>query len=390
MYLLLLGITIITGILFGKLLNKFKVPSVAGYIIAGLILGTSGFNLVTGEMLDKLTFLNNIALGIIAFNIGSGLEASVIKQLGKPIFIIALCEATGAFILVTFVMLLLKEDIPTALILGAISSATAPAATVMVLNECKAKGPLTSTLLGVVAMDDAICLMIYALASSIAKAFIGQNSVSLSKVIISPIIEIVFSLFVGLLFGIILVYFVKQAKNNIEMVTCIVGVLLLTVGLTTKLNLSTLLSTMALGITVSNVSTRRNTVFSKVKDFSPPIIVAFFTLAGSRLDISLLPKIGLIGLAYLIFRILGKVLGAFLGGAISKAPTVVRNNIGFGLLSQVGVAIGLAIVVGNDFPDTQMGSIVITILLATTIITEIIGPIMTKHAIIKANEANIK
>ncbi len=169
------GIALIVGVLFGKIMNRFKIPAVAGYIIAGLVLGVSGFNLENNIMIEKLSFIGDFALGIIAFNIGSELEVSVIKKLGKPIFIIAFFEATLAFAAVTIITLILGEKIYTALILGAVASATAPAATVMVLKELKAKGPLTTTLLGVVAVDDAICLMIYSVASSLAKVLLQIN-----------------------------------------------------------------------------------------------------------------------------------------------------------------------------------------------------------------------
>ncbi|KPU27632.1 potassium transporter [Caloranaerobacter sp. TR13] len=384
-----LGIALVLGILFGQLMNKYKIPAVAGYIIAGLIVGKSGLNIVNSEMIEKLSFLSDLALGIIAFNIGSELKIPVIKKLGKPIFIIAACESMGAFILVTSIMLLLKQGIGTALILGAVSSATAPAATVMVLKEYNAKGPLTSTLLGVVAVDDAICLMIYAVASSISKVFIKHEVVTVYKVLVHPITEIVLSLLAGCIAGILLAYLIKISKKENEMLPFTTGVIILLIGVALKYNLSPLLSAMTLGIIVANISSNSRRAFSSIEMFSPPIIAAFFTLAGSRLDIALLPHIGLIGIAYLVFRILGKVLGASIGGMVSKAPLSVRKYLGFGLLSQVGVAVGLAIIVSREFPGTQLGSIVITILLATTIITEIIGPIATKNAIIKAKECNV-
>ncbi|WP_129597918.1 cation:proton antiporter [Anaerophilus nitritogenes] len=384
-----LGIALIVGILFGKFMNKLKVPAVAGYIIAGLLLGKSGFNLVNYTIIEQLSFLSDFALGIIAFNIGSELEFSVMKKLGKSIFIIAFFEAFGAFLLVSGVTYLFTKDISTALILGAVSSATAPAATVMVLREYGAKGCLTSTLLGVVAVDDAICLMIYSVASSIAKVFINHEAVTIQKIFIHPIIEIVLSIVIGSILGIVLTYLIKISKKDTELLPFIVGSIILLVGIALKFSLSPLLCAMSLGIIVVNISNNSRRVFSSIESFSPPIITAFFTLAGSRLDISLLPQIGVLGIAYLVFRILGKILGASLGGIVSDAPIVVKKYIGFGLLSQVGVAVGLAIVVSREFPGTPLGSLVITILLSTTIVTEIIGPLATKNAIIKAKENHL-
>ncbi|WP_425446628.1 cation:proton antiporter [Dethiothermospora halolimnae] len=385
-----LGIALIVGIGFGKLMNRFKIPAVAGYIVAGLIIGVSGFNIIDNEIIDKLSFLNDFALGIIAFNIGSELKISVIKKLGKSIFLIALCEALGAFLFVSIIIYILTSgDISTALILGAIASATAPAATIMVLKECRASGPLTSTLLGVVAVDDAICLMIYSVASSIAGVFIKHEVVTISKIVIHPLTEIGLSIVVGGILGVFLSYLIKISKSDSEILIFNIGILILLVGLANRFGLSPLLTAMSLGITTTNISANARRAFSSVEAFSPPIIAAFFTLAGSRLDIGLIPHIGVLGVAYLIFRIMGKILGALLGGKLSNSPTVVRRNIGFGLLSQVGVAVGLAIVVNKQFPGSTLGSLVITILLSTTIITEIIGPIATKNAIIKAKEAKI-
>ncbi|EJP6471006.1 cation:proton antiporter [Clostridium botulinum] len=383
------GIALIVGALFGKIMNRFKIPAVAGYIIAGLVLGVSGFNLENSIMIEKLSFIGDFALGIIAFNIGSELEVSVIKKLGKPIFIIAFFEATLAFAAVTIITLILGEKIYTALILGAVASATAPAATVMVLKEMKAKGPLTTTLLGVVAVDDAICLMIYSVASSLAKVFIANKPINAYSIIVPPLVEIFFSLLAGFVLGVILIYILNKCSIDSEIQILTLGAIIILTGLCIKFNLSSLLASMCLGITVANLSAHSNEVFSTIENFASPVITAFFVLAGARLDIRMIPKIGILGICYLVFRMIGKVSGAYLGAAISKAPETVRKYIGYGLFSQIGVAVGLAIIVSREFKGTGLDTKVLTILLATTIITEIIGPLSTKTAIIKAKEANI-
>jgi Kef-type K+ transport system membrane component KefB len=384
-----LGIAIVVGIILGQVTNRFKVPAVAGYIIAGLIIGVSGLRIVDSQVIENLSFISDFALGIIAFSIGSELEVSVIKKLGKPIFIIATCEAVGAFLLVTAAMFFMTKDVPTALILGAVASATAPAATLMVLKEYNAKGPLTSTLIGVVAVDDAICLMIYAIASSIAKVFIKHEVVTMYKILVHPLSEIALSLALGCLLGMVLVYFINKSTRNNELLPYVTGIIILNIGLCLKFDLSPLLSSMTVGVMVANVSSKSRNTFSALEKFSSPIIAAFFILAGCRLDITLIPHIGFIGFAYLLFRMVGKLFGASFGATISKAPTVVKKYIGFGLFSQVGVAVGLAIIVSREFEGTALGTLVITILLATTIITELIGPICTKTAIIKAKEDNV-
>ncbi|MBN2259388.1 MAG: cation:proton antiporter [Clostridiales bacterium] len=384
-----LGLAIVTGVLFGKLMNKFKVPAVAGYILGGLILGVSGFNVLSPDMIDKMSFINDFALSIISFNIGAELEISIIKKLGKSIFVIAFFEAMGAFVLVTSVSYLISKNLAMSLILGAISSATAPAATVMVLREYNARGPLTSTLLGVVAVDDAISLIIYAMAASVAKVFTNHDIISVNRVLLLPLKEIALSVTVGAIFGIGLAYLLKISKRETEMLPFIIGMLLMVDGLATQFNLSPLMTTMAMGIMITNISSHKNKAFDSLEKFSPPIVAAFFILAGSRLNIAFIPQIGLLGVAYLLVRMIGKILGATAGATISKAPLVVKKYIGLGLLSQVGVAVGLAITVGREFPGTDLGNMVVTILLATTIATEIIGPVLTKYAVFKAGETNI-
>jgi Kef-type K+ transport system membrane component KefB len=276
-----------------------------------------------------------------------------------------------------------------ALILGSVSAATAPAATVMVLRELNAQGPLTSTLLGVVAVDDAICLIIFAMAASVAKVFVNHEVITIQKVLIYPIEEIVFSILAGAVIGMVITFIVRYAKGINEILPLVIGGLLVLDGMATVYTLSPLLSAMAMGIIVANMSPQKSKVFRMLEDFAPPIVAAFFVLAGARLDIRLIPQIGLLGVAYLVFRIVGKLAGASVGAAVSKAPLVVKKYIGFGLLSQVGVAVGLAITVNREFPNSEIGPLVVTILLATTILTEIIGPIATKSAVMKSGEARV-
>ena len=381
-----IGTALIVGVIISELMKKFKMPSVAGYIIAGLILGVSGLKIVDLEMIDKLSFISDFALAIIAFNIGSELKVAVIKKLGKSIFIIAACEAFGAFSLVTIAVYFLTHQIATALILGTVAIATAPAATIMVLKESKAKGALTSTLIGVIAVDDAICLMLFSMAASIAKGLIKHKQITIYQIFIHPITEISVAIASGCALGIMLCYLLHKFRCKDEVLKFISGILLLLVGVCSIFNLSILLTAMSMGIIVANVSPHSEKAFSSIETFSPPIISAFFILAGCRLDISYLPQIGVTGIAYFIFRIVGKISGASFGAKISNAPIAVKKYLGFGLLSQVGIAIGLAITVSKEFSGTELGSLVIAILLATTIVTELIAPVLTKNALIRAKE----
>jgi Kef-type K+ transport system membrane component KefB len=383
-----IGIAIIVGFVGGKLIGLLKVPSVAGYIIAGVILGKSFLGILTTDFIDQTSMVSDIALAIIAFSIGGELVVSKLKEIGIRVFFIALSEGVLAFAFVFFSMRLLNQSIAASLLLGAVASATAPAATVMVLSELRCKGPLTSTLIAVVAIDDVICLMIYAVASAIAKVMIAHGeTIHWSKVLIGPLYEIGGSVLLGIVVGGILVLLLRKFNTNNEVFTLVVVALFATIGLANILELSTLLCNMTVGIMISNLSARRLRVFSVLDSVSAPIYIAFFVLAGARLDISLLLQVGIVGIVYTIARMAGKITGASLMATVTKADPAVIKFLGFGLISQIGVAVGLAIVISHEFSGTGIGDLVITVLLATTIITEIVGPLLTKMAVIKTKEA---
>lgn len=384
------AIALLAGILVGKLVNRLKIPLVAGYVLAGLILGQSFIGLLNGKFLNETSFIGDVALGFIAFSIGEELKLKNIIKMGKSILFIAFFEAFVAFLLVTVgLIFLFDQTLSVALLLGAVASATAPAATVMVIRELRSKGPVTKTLLAVVAIDDGICLMIFAVASSFVKmTFLPGVAPSLLTSLTAPLLEIGGSLLIGGLLGAVLSFFIARTWNAPEILILEVGFITLGIGLAQMFDLSPLLTNMAVGTVVANISIKRRQAFEAIGMFVPPLYTVFFVLAGARLDIHLLPQLGLLGCAYLLLRIVGKIGGAAFGAFLAGAEPMVRKYIGMGLLSQIGVAIGLAIVIEREFPGTQLGNLVITILLATTIITEIIGPVCTRNALIRAGEVD--
>jgi len=416
-----LGLAAIAGVSVGRLMNRLKVPAVAGYVLIGFICGESILGIFQGPQFELLSVevLTPLALSFIAFSIGSQLEAASLKRLGKAITLISICEACGAFILVGissyFILPWVMKNgnwyqyISTALVLAAVASATAPAATLMVLNEIKARGDLTKTLIAVVAIDDAIALILYGFSSAMAKAFLSMQYAAargstsllarfwptvLHSMILTPLKDITLAIVIGVVAGAAMSFAVLRINDRTDLLIAAVGILLATAGVTLLLGLDELLACMALGITLSNAiphASRR--VFQLTDMVGPPIYCMFFVLAGAHLRIGLIRIIGWLGLCYLVMRILGKVLGAFVGAWLSHAPKVVQKYLGFGLLSQIGVAVGLAMIIRRDFQKfpigSQMSSWVINILLFTTIFTEIIGPISTKYAVIKAGEAGV-
>jgi len=368
---------------------------VTGYVLLGVVLGVSLLRLLHEEALQHMDLVNDLALGLIGFTIGSELRRDVFKKLGKSIFLIALFESLCAFILVTvFVYLLDPTRIYLALILGAVASATAPAATVYVIQQYKTKGPLTSTILAVVGIDDAIALMIFVFAAAVTKSLLSVEHISSLHIILTPVLEILFSLLLGTMLGLLFVWLFRRVRFPDDLSLGIIGFILLGLGIAEHFHLSGLLAIMAFGSVSSNMNLMLNNRSGKVlEQFSPILFACFFIFGGAHLNLTLLPKVGVLGLVYLIARMAGKMGGASLGAWISRAPPSVRKYIGFALIPQVGVAIALAILVKKEFGTGAFGEegmhlaeVVINVLLFTTIITEIVGPLLTKMALTRAGE----
>ncbi|MCK4233034.1 cation:proton antiporter [candidate division WOR-3 bacterium] len=392
-FILLIGIIILAGLVGKKLSNRIKLPGVTGYLIVGVLLGQSLLNLINIQFLEASGFITDITLGIVGFIIGNQLAAKKFKKIGKRIPIIVLTESFGAFILVSIAIFLLTRRIDLALLLGAIAPATAPAGTVAVLREYRAKGNLTNSLLAVAGLDDGLCIMIYVFVSAIIRVTLfSVGTVSFYKIFISPLIHILLSLVIGGCAGLLLTLFIRKIRTREETMIIVFGFILLFTGISNLLNISLILVNLSMGIVVANLSHHLSTRLSRILDETVPIVfIVFFVLAGAHLDVRLLPVMGLLGLFYIIFRSAGKIGGASFGAFISKAPKKLKKYLGFGLLSQAGVAIGLSLLVVREFSTygqtgQELSVIIVTTIAATTVIFEIIGPITTKIAITKAGE----
>lgn len=384
---IIIAILLMAGFVGGRVASKFKLPSVTGYIIIGVIIGPSVLNIVSAEFSQHLTIINEIALALIAFSIGSEFNIKHLETLGKKVFIITLLQSLGAVILVDFLLLVvLKVPVHLGLTLGAIAAATAPAATIMVVREYKAKGPMTDTLLPVVALDDAVCIMIFGLSTAISKMLIGNTGdINFLMVMVEPIIEILGSLVIGFLIGLLISWMSKKIiKGPDEMLVTVFALILSASGIADMLNISPLLTCMMVGATVANVLKSNKKVYSAVDKITPIIYVAFFTLAGTDLNLGLITNVGLIGIVYILSRSAGKIIGTAIGGRVSGASPAVYKYLGMCLLPQAGVAIGLTVIAENMFPD--IASELSTIVLSAVMIYELIGPVLTKMALIKAGE----
>lgn len=385
--LLKLGIIIFMGMLGGKLAEYFKLPNVSGYIVGGLLIGPSLFNVIQAGEADSFRMLNDFALATIAFGIGSEFLWEHIKKIGKNIIIITFAQVVGTMALVFAAMFLIfNQDFGFSLIASSIAAATAPAGIVLVIRELKAKGPLVDTILPVIAIDDAMGLMAFGISLSVVKLINTGAEFSFLKMISSPLIEIFGSLVLGAVLGILLSLLSKKAKGKDELLSIVIGFIILAASLSNLFGVSPLLTSMMMGAMVVNTIQNSKRIFGVVDDFTPPIYVLFFTLAGASLDISILSKVGLLGLGYIIARTLGKILGAGLGAKLVNAPSNVVKYLGMALLPSGGIPIGLALIVANELPS--IGEAVTTIVLFSILIFDILGPVLTRMGIVRSGEEN--
>lgn len=396
--LLYLAYAAIVAFFIKRLTGKIGIPIVTGYVIIGVIMGVSLLRIFHIEALDRLDIVNDFALGIIGFTIGSELRREVFVKLGKSIILIALFESTLTFLVVTMSIYLLDPSKPyQAFILGAVASATAPAATVYIIQQYKAKGPLSSTILAVVGIDDAFALIIFVFAAALSKGLLKTEHISLLSILLPSMLEILLSLVLGSVLGFGFIWLFRKVRYPDDLLLGTGAFVLFLLGFSQQYHLSGLLSTMTFGAVVSNMNPMLTNRSSKILENVSPLLFAFFFIfAGAHLDVGLLPQIGFVGLVYLVARITGKVGGARLGAIVGKAPSVVKKFVGFSLIPQVGVALALAIIVRKEFGSDLYGesgrllaSIVINVLLFTTVITEIVGPLLTKYALTKAGERNV-
>ena len=377
-------IALFFALLSSKLMKLIKLPNVTGYLVVGLLVGPYVLNIIPKDTVDNLGIISDVALGFIAFSIGAEFRFSYLKKVGKAPIIIACLESIGAVLVVDFSLILTGHDVPFSLCLGAIAAATAPAATLMVVKQYKAHGPVTETLLPVVALDDATALMCFGISVAIAKTIEGGTGDSLFMTISRPLLEILTALAIGVAAGILFRFAVKWFTGRGNRLAITYALVFLCIGLGTMLNVSSLLACMALGATLVNTSSFADVVFEQTDRMTPPIFMMFFFLSGAALDISIIPSVGIIGAIYIVMRVIGKMLGSFAGAKISKADKKVQKYLGFTLIPQAGVAIGLATTAMSIVPN--YGSMIRTIILCGTVIYELTGPVITKLALKKAGE----
>lgn len=396
--LLLLGIAVFLGAIGGKLFQRMRIPQVVAYIVIGLAVGRTGFGLIPIEVVHDMRPLSMFALGLIGLLIGCELKFPDLKKRGWQFMSILLSEGILAFIVVGgltgIITWLVSGEINKALsvgiLLGAISSATAPAATVSVLWEFKTAGPLTSTLLAIVALDDGLGLLLFGFASSIAGVLLSDTNLTVGTILGTPTYEIIASIALGVVSAWLLRQLLRWSSDPDKMLVFTLGTVMLDMGLSVALGMDAILTAMALGTTLVNLAPRRSRhAFQLIEKFAPPIYVLFFVLVGAELELfgtSL--HIWLLAGVYVLGRTLGKIAGASFGARISGAPDTVKRYLGLGLFAQGGVAVGLSILAAHRF-ETTIGNEIIVVVTVTTMLVELLGPLFVKLAVAKAGEVGL-
>lgn len=391
-----------TGLLVAKICQHCRLPSVTGYILAGVVLGPSGFNLINGHSVgSNLDHFTNIALVLISFGIGEHVELKKLRKYIKTVAVISICEAVGAFAFVFGAIFAsihfagiavagwqLQNYIALSLLLAAVGLATAPAATLLVVREMKASGPFTASLLAIVAIDNGLAIMIFGFVIAFVQQIGGHAGDPFYLIFLYGFISIGQSLLLGIVTGFILDLVLRNLTSVGERMTGGLALLLLCSELATFLGFSSLLAGMAAGFVLVNRAERDVRLFRALNNFEPPIYVLFFTLAGTHLDIKTLGAAGILGVIYFLARISGKITGVALGARMVGAPKILGRYLGFGLVPQAGVAIGLIFLVDADPALSAYSAMLTPIVLAGVFLSELLGPVTAGFAIKQAGEAH--
>lgn len=402
------SIALVAGLLMTRVFKRFHLPSVTAYLIAGVLigpyclgaLGIPGLGFNNHEALETLSLISEVALGFIAFSIGNEFRLGELKHTGKQALVIGVFQALVATFLVDVALIGLhylmpdKISIAQAITLGAIATATAPAATLMVVRQYKAKGPLTSLLLPIVALDDAVGLIVFAVSFGVAKTMVS-GSMDLVSIIVNPIIEIVCSLLLGAVMGLLLTLVEKLFNSNTNRLNLTIGAVFLTASLSmldfhigaVHISFSSLLVCMMLGTVFCNTCSLSEDLMASADKWSSPLFAVFFVISGAELELSVFADwaIVVIGVIYIIFRSLGKYIGAFTSAKATKCSPEICKYLGITLLPQAGVALGMCTIAANEW-GVEHGMLIRNITLFAVLIYELFGPMFTKMALTAAGD----
>ena len=386
--LLALSIAMAVGLLMSRFIRLIHLPNVTAYLIAGLLVGPYVLNVLSPALNSELAIISDVALGFIAYSIGSEFKLTYLKEIGVKPMVITLFEGCTASLFVFATLLVMGQPLPLCLALGAIAAATAPAATLMVVRQYKANGPVTKMLLPVVAMDDALGLMLYAVMMAIARTIERGTALTVTTLLLKPLGEIVGSLALGVALGLVLVYVLRFFHSRGNKLALTIMMVFAAVGLSSMWGLSSLLVCMMLGATMVNLCSQSNVMLEQCDRFTPPLFLLFFVLSGANLDLSVLPTVGMVGVAYVLARALGKTLGGTMGAMVEKCDRNIVKYLGLTLLPHSGVSLvftGIAVTTLNKL-DPAAATVISGTIVAAAIINEIIAVLIAKYAFQWAGE----
>ena len=402
-----LSVALLAGLLLSRLAKKVQLPAVTAYLVAGVLIGPFVLGRIgipgigiTGEQIEGFGLISDLALGFIAFSMGSEFRISQLKRIGKQATFVGVFQALFTTVIVDAALIILHLIIPdkfslqSAIVLGAVATATAPAATLMVVKQYKAKGPVTDILLPVVALDDAVGLVVFAVSFGIARS-LGTGAVNVTSVILEPVLEVILSLFLGFVMGLLFTLCEKYFHSRSKRMAVSVTFVMMTVAISSMsfeigsvhIGFSSLLACMMLGTVFCNICEVSEELMERADRWTTPVLILFFVISGAELELSVFADIMvvLIGAVYIISRSLGKYFGAGISARLSKCNPNVVKYLGITLLPQAGVALGMAIKAIELGPE---GAIVRNITLFAVLVYEIIGPLLTKVALTKAGDIN--
>ena len=402
-----LSVALLAGLLLSRLAKKVQLPAVTAYLVAGVLIGPFVLGRIgipgigiTGEQIEGFGLISDLALGFIAFSMGSEFRISQLKKIGKQATFVGVFQALFTTVIVDAALIILHLIIPdkfslqSAIVLGAVATATAPAATLMVVKQYKAKGPVTDILLPVVALDDAVGLVVFAVSFGIARS-LGTGTVNVTSVILEPVLEVILSLFLGFVMGLLFTLCEKYFHSRSKRMAVSVTFVMMTVAISSMsfdigsvhIGFSSLLACMMLGTVFCNICEVSEELMERADRWTTPVLILFFVISGAELELSVFADIMvvLIGAVYIISRSLGKYFGAGISARLSKCNPNVVKYLGITLLPQAGVALGMAIKAIELGPE---GAIVRNITLFAVLVYEIIGPLFTKVALTKAGDIN--
>ncbi|HYO82339.1 MAG TPA: cation:proton antiporter [Bryobacteraceae bacterium] len=382
-----IGLILLLALLAGHLVKFARIPEVTGYILAGVAVGPSGYGWISHHNLQALEVFSQVALGLILFSIGSVFEWQRVRSFGASVGTVTLIESAMAGTLVFAGMLLIGQPWPVSLLLGAIAIETAAASTLMVMRECNSSGPLSETLTGLIAINNIVCLIAFSVAASLVELSLRTPATFLEalSVAVWPLLwQMIGSLCLGYLIGLLLAAWASQVHEHGEILILLTGCVLLAVGVSNALGLSPLISSLAVGATMVNLSARSKALFAALSRTDPPLYAIFFVIAGADLNLALLPTLGVSGVIYAIGRATGKLVGARIGGRWMGFDPVVQKLLGPSMLSQAGLAIGLVLVTSDRFPS--LAGTVATVVLAAVAIFELVGPVAARWSLSRAGE----